>query len=114
MPLGRNPYAQEGCVVSCPVVITDTSEGCAYRVRIKFPLCIILTSDTYSDDWAFRQHPLKRLSSSADHDNLPESDTGPFYSALDWLATLREVLPRLYERKIVGAVHSTRSSSVST
>jgi hypothetical protein len=61
---------------------TETGGGFAYRVRIKFRLRIILTSDTYSDDWAFRQHPLNRLSSSADHDNLPESDTGPFYSAL--------------------------------
>jgi hypothetical protein len=85
MAPGRVPYAQEGCiaaVVSRPVVSTDTSDRCAYRVRIKFLLRIILASHTYSSNWACRQHPLKRLSSLGDQASLPESDTGPFYLAL--------------------------------
>jgi len=84
MASGRVLYAQEGCiaaVVSRPVVSTDTSEGCAYRVRIKFLLRIILASHTYCSNWVRRQHPLKQLSSLADQASLPESDTGPFYSA---------------------------------
>jgi hypothetical protein len=56
---GRVPYPQEGCsaaraVVSRGVVSTDTSEGCAYRVRIKFLLRIILFTHTYSSNWACR------------------------------------------------------------
>ena len=70
--MGSIPYAQA----------TATSGGCAYRIRIKFLLRIIFNSDTYSSNWACRQHPRKRLSSSADHGNLPESDTGALYSAL--------------------------------
>jgi hypothetical protein len=86
LPLGTNPYAQVGCsaapaVVSRPVVSTDTIGGCAYRVRIKFLLSLIVPSDTYSNNWACRQNPFKGLSSLADQASLPESGTGPFHSA---------------------------------
>ncbi len=70
-------------MLGSPVVSTDTSEGCAYRVRIKFLIRIILASHTYSSNWACRRNPLKRLSSSADPARLPESDTGPFHLAFD-------------------------------
>jgi len=90
MSPGQESLCPRGCsaaVLGSSVVSTDTSEGCAYRVRIKFLFRIILTSDTYSSNWACRRNPLKRLSSSADPARLPESDTGPFHLALCALKT---------------------------